>query len=445
MRVDSVMKILFIYANKDHKHTLITKIKCKLNSGPMLTLQYLAAITPKKHEIELVDDRYDAPDYNSDADLVGISTVTASANRAYEIADKFKNKGKKIVMGGVHPSALPHEALKHADSIVIGEAEKVWLTVLDDCENNNLKPIYKADSFIDMKKMPPPRHELIKVNPIISSVVTSRGCPYNCSFCSITHLFGKTYRPRPIKEIINEIKANPRKNFVLHHDSSLVLDKAYARALFKAMIPLKIHFIGFGNVPVLLKDEELLKLSREAGCVNWGIGFETFNKKSIQKDAEKKYNIDDYKRLVKKIHKYEMSVFGTFVFGFDHDNADVFETTTENVFDLGIDSAEFNILTPFPISRLFKTLDEQGRILTYDWKKYDFHHVVFEPKNMSKDNLYNGCKKISKKFYSPLKTLNRLVNVPLRSKSFIEFIAVASLNANEYFFQREYDLFSREK
>lgn len=439
------MKILLINANKDHKHhNILTIIKCKLNSGPMLTLQQIAAITPKEHETKLIDDRYDAPNFETDADLIGISTLTASAPRAYKIADEFRRRGKKVVMGGLHPSALPHEALKHADSVVIGEAEGCWSTILKDFEREKPKPIYKADSFVDMKNIPPPRHDLIKINPIVSSVVTSRGCPYNCSFCSLTHLFGRTYRPRPVEEVINEIKNNSRRYFVFHNDSSLAIDKEYSKALFKAMIPLKIKFIAYGNVPVLLRDNELLKLSKKAGCVNWGFGFETLNKESLKKDAKKGYNLDDYEALIKKIHKYGMGVFGSFVFGFDHDSPDIFDITIEKMGDLGIDSGEFDILTPFPISRLFHNLEKQGRILTYDWEKYDFHHVVFEPKNMTKKELFEGCAKVSKNFYSPLKTINRLASVAFRSKSLIAFLAVSSLNSVEYLFQREYRTFRNE-
>lgn len=436
------MKILLVNANKDHKHhSIFTIMECKLNSGIMLTLQQIAAITPEKNEIELIDDRYEEPDFDTDADLIGISTLTASAPRAYKIADEFRRKGKTVVMGGMHPSALPEEALKHADSVVIGEAEGSWLELIKDFKMGALKPMYKANSFVDMKDIPPPRHDLIKINPIASSVVTSRGCPYNCSFCSLTHLFGSTYRPRPIEDVINEIKNNPRRYFVLHNDSSLAIDKSYSKALFKAMIPLKIKFIAYGNVPVLLKDDELVSLSKKAGCINWGFGFETFNKNSLTKDANKGYNIDDYEALIKKIHKNEIGVFGSFVFGFDHDTPDIFDITLEKIFDLEIDSGEFDILTPYPISKLFKTLDKQGRILTYDWEKYDFHHVVFEPKNMTKKELFEGCAKISKNFYSPLKMINRLVKVGFRSKDLIDFLVLASLNIVEYRFQKEYNNF----
>jgi radical SAM superfamily enzyme YgiQ (UPF0313 family) len=416
-------------------------MECKLNSGPMLTLQQIAAITPKEYEIELIDDRYDSPDFDTDAELIGISTLTASAPRAYKIADEFKNRNKTVVMGGMHPSALPKEALEHADSVVIGEAEGSWLELLNDFKKGKIKPIYKADSFVDMKNIPPPRHDLIKVNPIVSSVVTSRGCPFNCSYCTLTHLFGKSYRPRPIEDIVNEIKRNQRRYFVLHNDSSLAIDPAYTKALFNAMIPLKVKFIAYGNVPVLLKNEEIIELSRKAGCLNWGFGFETFNKESLKNDANKAYNIDNYALLIKKIHKAGMSVFGSFVFGFDHDTADIFDVTTEKVFELGIDTGEFDILTPYPISRLYDSLDEQGRILTKDWEKYDFHHVVFEPKSMTKKELFEGCAKISKKFYSPLKTISRVSKAAFRSKDLIGLFAVGSLNNVEYRFQKEYDAF----
>jgi len=439
------MKILIINANKDHRHNFLTKIAYKINSGPILVLQQLAAATPRNHDVKLIDDRYDTTNYDADVDLVGISILTPSAPRAYNIADEFRKRGKTVVLGGYHPSALPKEAKQHADSVVIGEAESTWTQLLKDFENRNLESFYNTDLPVDPAAIPEPRNELLRIRPFISPVLTSRGCPYHCSFCSLSHLYGSDYRPRPIKNIIQEIERIDRRFLYLCIDASLTIDIDYSKALFRAMIPLKKKFIAYGSAPPLLKDDDLLKLSKEAGCINWSIGFETICQKSLTKDANKAYNVKDYADIVKKIHEYDMNVFGTFVFGFDHDTPDIFDNTLNAVYDLGLDSAEFDILTPFPITRLFHQLEKEGRILTYDWTKYDFHHVVFKPKNMTPKELFDGTAKVAKDFSSPIKSIQRIMDVAINTKALSNILAAISFNFLYVRFHREYQLIKQGK
>ena len=236
------MHILLINANIHHRNTFSSKLLYKLNSNPILVLQQLAAATPKYHWVKLIDDRYDNPFYDGKVDLVGISTLTPSATRAYMIADHYRKRGIPVVLGGVHPSALPKEAKEHADSIVIGEAERSWPRLIEDFKNNSLKPYYKAFPHIHAADIPEPRRDKLRLRPLFSAIATSRGCPYHCSFCTLTHLHGKQYRPRPVENIIREIENTPRKFLVFLHDASLTINKDYAKSLFKAMIPLKLHF-----------------------------------------------------------------------------------------------------------------------------------------------------------------------------------------------------------
>lgn len=440
-RSGASMKILLINANKDHKHNFKSHLLYKINSTPILVLQQIAAITPEKHSVKLIDDYHDPPNYDADVDIVGISTVTPSASRAYEIADEFRKRGKTVVLGGHHPSAVPKEAKPHADSIVIGEAENTWPHLLKDFEKGKLKPYYKSESPVDPSIIPEPRRDLLRVKSLFSPVVTSRGCPYYCSFCAIAHLYGRKYRPRPVEDIIREIEKIPRRFIVFVHDSSLTIDREYAKAFLKAMIPLKKKFITWGSAPILQNDDELLKLSRKAGCMVWGIGFESISQKSLRKDAEKKYAVESYQTLVKKIHKYGMNVHGAFVFGFDNDTVDIFDKTLEAVYELDIDSMEFSILTPFPITRLFHKLEKEKRILTYDWNKYDLHHVVFQPANMTPEELFNGVEKISKKFYSPQKTLLRITSNIFKRKQLLTVFATWSINFQMSRFHVEYSYF----
>ena len=423
------MRILLINANMHYRHNLTSQIVYKLNSNPILVLQQLAAATPREHWVRLIDDRYDNPFVKESVDLVGISTVTPSAPRAYEIADAYRKQGIPVVLGGIHPSALPEEAKQHADTVVIGEAERSWPQLITDLQQGKMKPFYKPNPTVSPEDIPEPRRDLLRIRPLMSAVAPSRGCPYHCSFCTLTHLHGSTYRPRPVENVIREIQHTPRKFLVFLHDASLTINKAYAKSLFKAMIPLKRKFIAYGSAPMLSKDEELVKLSKQAGCVIWCIGFESICQESLMADAKKGYSVETYEKMIKNIHRNKINVFGSFVFGFDHDTPDIFDKTLQAAYDFGIDAAEFNVLTPFPITRLFHQLEQEGRILTRDWTKYDLHHVVFQPKMMSPEELYNGVAHVSNRFYSPGKTLQRILNVIVTNRQYPNILVVGAMNS----------------
>ncbi len=435
------MNILLINANMYHRHSFVSQLLYKLNSNPILVLQQLAAATPQKHHIRLIDDRYDNPIIDEPVDLVGISTVTPSSFRAYEIADIYRSRGIPVVLGGIHPSAMPEEAKQHADAVVIGEAEATWPQVISDLQQGTLKPFYRSERPVHPENIPEPRRDLLRLEPLFSAVAPSRGCPYYCSFCTLTHLHGNTYRPRPIDHVIEEIKHTPRKFLVFLHDASLTINRDYAKALFKAMIPLKRKFIAYGSAPVLLQDDELLKLSYDAGCIIWCVGFESICQDSLRQDAHKGYSVENYEKMVKKIHAQHMSVFGSFVFGFDHDTPDIFDQTLQAAFDFGLDAAEFNILTPFPITRLFRKLESEGRILTKDWTQYDLHHVVFQPKMMTAEELYTGTASVSNRFYAPNKTLARIANVTVKTRRYPNILVVSAMNVIMARFHLEFTLF----
>ncbi len=423
-----------------YRHNFTSQLLYKLNSNPILVLQQLAAATPSEHTVRLIDDRYDNPLINEPVDLVGISSVTPSAPRAYEIADEYHRRGIPVVLGGIHPSSVPEEAKQHADAVVIGEAERSWPQLISDLQKGKLKSFYYPEPYVDTKLIPEPRRDLLRVKPLMSAVATSRGCPYHCSFCTLTHLHGSSYRPRPIENVINEIKHTDRKFLVFLHDASLTINRDYAKAFFKAMIPLKRKFISYGSAPLLSKDDELLKLSEQAGCIIWCVGFESICQDSLKADANKGYLVESYEAMVNKIHKNHMNVFGSFVLGFDHDTTDIFDQTLQAAFDYGIDAAEFNVLTPFPITRLFKQLDEDGRILTREWEKYDLHNVVFQPKKMTPEELYNGVAHVSNGFYAPMKTLSRISNVTFKNRRFPNILIVGAMNTIMARFHMEFSL-----
>ena len=435
------MRILLINANMHHRHNLTSQLLYKLNSNPILVLQQLAAATPREHHVRLIDDRYDNPLVKEQYDLVGISTVTPSGPRAYEIADAWRQRGVPVVLGGIHPSSVPEEAKLHSDAVVIGEAERSWPQLITDLQQGKMKPFYYPEPYVDMKDIPAPRRELMRVRPLMSAVAPSRGCPYHCSFCTLTHLHGAEYRPRPVENVIQEIQQTPRRFLVFLHDASLTINPKYGKKLMKAMIPLKRNFIAYGSAPILARDEELLELSRKAGCVIWCIGFESICQDSLKADANKGYSVESYERMVRDIHRHDMSVFGSFVFGFDHDTPDIFDKTLQAAFDYGIDAAEFNVLTPFPITRLFKQLDKEGRILTRDWEKYDLHNVVYQPKLMTPEELYDGVASVSTQFYSPMRTLQRIANVMVYNRKFPNILVVGAMNTIMARFHSEFTLF----
>jgi len=426
------MKILLISANFEHRHDLKTKLMAKFIINPSLVLPQIAATIPKRHSVCLIDDAYEDIDYDGNYDLIGISTATPSAPRAYEIADKFRENGKKVIMGGIHPSVLPLEAKEHADSVVIGEAEANFTQLLNDFEKGKLRDFYVGWEM-DGKKIPMARRDLRKIKPIMEAVQTSRGCPFGCEFCTITNFQGSTYRPRPLNELIEEIKGIERKFLIFIHDASLTIDMNFAREFFKKMKKLKKNFICYGNAPMLM-DEKFLKLSKEAGCIGWLTGFESISQ-SCLKEAGKEYNSVDYEKLVKKVKKYGMSIIGSFIFGFDNDSPDVFEKTLEKVYDWNIDAAEFNILTPFPGTPLFDKLRREGRILTKDWSKYNLHDVVFMPRQMTPKELFYGVKKISKEFYSMPKFLARIFSI---RTCLSKFLFLSGINLAMRLFHKSY-------
>lgn len=368
----------------------------------------LFSITPKKHDIVTLEVNTKI-NYDEDYDVILIIFKTHAAPRAYEVADNFRKRGKKIILGGEHPSALPREAKEHADSIAIGSIEKLWLFILEDIENNRLKPFYESKDFLYPKDISLSSHIKPTSFKIVSAIRATYGCPNKCDFCQYSNVpDGSKFYARPIEEVVSEIKSIPQK-ILYFKDLSLTTIPKYSKKLFKSMRGLNKKFNCHGNVNVLAKDEELVKLSHEAGCIEWVIGFESFSQKILDNIHKKDNKLEYFKKAVKNIHKYKMSVIGTFVFGFDEDTTDVFEITKKNIDKLGLDGAIFAVLIPYPGTPIYKKLDKEGRILTYDWSKYNRKNVVFKPKNMTKTELEKGYKKITRQYNSPAKVVYRIL------------------------------------
>lgn len=365
-----------------------------------LTLPALAALTPPDVAVSIVDENLDPVPFDDGYDLVGITTLTPSATRAYEIADEFRSRGVRVVLGGVHASLMPEEAREHADALLIGEAEGVWPQLLADAQNGGLKPMYQAEGRPSLASLPHPRHDLTRQDGYLNipKVETSRGCPFNCNFCSTTVIFGNRMRYRPVEDVVEEVRALGN-HFVFFTDNNIVGNVGYAKKLFRALIPLKVKWLSQGSLH-LARDPELLRLAAESGCVGMLIGIESLMEEAIASMNKRVNKVAEYARDIRRIHRHGIGLIGCFVFGFDEDDPKVFRKTVRFVRRLNIEVPQFTLLTPYPGTELRQQLLEQGRVLHNDWEKYDVGHVVFEPKGMSAEQLLDGYRRACGRVYS---------------------------------------------
>lgn len=445
------MKILLIEPRLEHGIVTYKYRYSPLSviyGNPSLTLPMIAAVTPKEHEVRIINENYERIEFSDDWDVVGISVLTITAYRAYEIADRFREMGVKVILGGYHVSALPEEAKQHADAVVVGEGELVWPKIIEDIEKGKLKDVYYSEDKPDLSKIPNPRRDLY-YSFLSGAVQATRGCPVGCEFCPTTKLLGRKVRKRPIKQVIEDIKSIPNK-VIIFRDASLTLDIEYSKALFKAMKGLGKKWIANGNINVLGRDEEFLKLAREAGCIQWFVGFESLSKETLRR-IHKLTNVnvvDRYGEYVRRIQKHGMAVCGGMIFGFDEDTVDVFETTYNALEEWQVDAIEFNILTPYPGTAIYDRFEREGRILTKDWSKYSQAHVVFKPKRMSPEELLEGFVWITRKFYSFDNVLKRILHYLGYAKEYDRSPALLSLPTINFalrsYYKREASRIERE-
>jgi radical SAM superfamily enzyme YgiQ (UPF0313 family) len=437
------MKILLIFPRIEHGTTTFIDKKSwipVLLGYPIITMPHIAALTPKKHIVEIVNENFENIDFNTDADLIGITTYTMTAPRVYEIADEFRRRRKKVVLGGYHVTALPNEALNHADSIVLGMAEASWPELLTDLENGKLKPIYPYNSNYNMANIPPLRRDLIKRNPFMGAIQSTRGCNNRCEFCAIGNFCNHEFRQRPIKNVVKEIKQMPHKMFIFH-DPHLTINPNYARKLFQEMIKNKIKkkWIANGTTNVLSKiDDEFLNLARKSGCVEWFVGFESINQDALNKSKKTHNRIEDFNKLIRKVHNHGMTVQGGIIFGFDEDTPNIFDATLKELNDIDMDILEINILTPYPGTPLFERFKNEGRITSYDWSRYNQVDVVFQPKHMTEKELFEGAKRVAKEFYSGRKIIKRTFEIFSIVKRPSAVIVAGSNFTFRRYYKREY-------
>jgi radical SAM superfamily enzyme YgiQ (UPF0313 family) len=438
------MKILLVFPRIEHgasTHSDKGSWSSILFGYPIITLPHLAGITPEKHKVTIVNENYDTINYNSDVDLVGITCYTMTAPRVYEIADEFRRRGKKVVLGGYHPTAMPEEAKQHADSVVLGEAELSWPQLIKDLEKGKLQPFYAAPTDFDAAVIPALRRDLIRHNPWTGAVQSSRGCPNECEFCAITSFCKHGLKQRPIKDVVAEIKQMPNKHFIFH-DPSLTVNPKYSRALFKELIRQKVrkYWVANGNANVLGRgDKEFLELAHRSGCVEWFVGFESISQKALDNIKKTSNNVKDFEHMIKRVHQHGMTVQGGIIFGFDEDTPDVFDTTLETLYAWDLDVLEVNILTPYPGTPLFDRFEREGRILSRDWSRYNQVDVVFQPKQMSVKELYEGSKKVAREFYHMPRIIRRMIQNIVIIKRFAAIIPAGTNLSFRTYYKRDYN------
>jgi radical SAM superfamily enzyme YgiQ (UPF0313 family) len=396
-----MMKIKLIAPHEQREDTISSPFKLQRVNLPLL-----AALTPPGHTITIVEEAFAPDDINQDVDLVGITVLTELALRAYRIADTYRQKAVKVVMGGIHPTVLPYEALEHADAVVVGEAEGVWPRLVSDAASGQMQRIYRAGKMTDLKGLPKPRRDLLPgtkyqgYTRIPIGVETSRGCPYDCEFCCIGQTLGQQYRVRPVQEVIAEIESidSPHLFFC---DDALGLNRNVAKKLFTEMIPLRRLWLAQGTVS-LAEDLELLRLMERSGCLGLLIGFESVQK-GTQNEVKKIKNLRiDFYEAMRRFHGEGFGILGSFVFGFDYENKDVFEQTLEFIMRCRMDVVQLRILTPYPGTRLYKRLLSEGRLFVRDWwlRGYPPDTLLFQPKGMTADELISGFTRLNRQAYS---------------------------------------------
>ncbi len=407
---------------------------------PKLSLPTIAAYTPDNWDVDLVDEAVQDIDFDYPCDMVGISIMTCYAPRAYEIAQEFRKRGRTIVMGGVHPTYCPDEALQHADAIVTGEAEDLWPRLVADYEAGRMQRRYDMTAFPSLEHYKSPRVELLSPDAYMTRQCsfTTRGCHFDCEFCSVSPFNGKTTRRRPVEEVVTELQNVQRwirgelverlrdeplwKAFVLGlrirvgiEDGTIFAfvddlhnsNRAYCRELWTALKPLKIKW-GCQSTLFLGDDEEMVKLAAESGCVSVFVGMESLDEDCLDETNKPFNRVHKFSQEIKMFHDYGIMVNPGIVFGFDNDDESVFERAVDFLTKNQVELAYFNILTPLPGTALFDRYNNAGRIFDRDWSKYDGKHVVFQPSRMTVEQLQAGFHWANHQFYSLPNILYRL-------------------------------------
>ena len=364
--------------------------------SPPLALGIIAALTPDDWEVEILDENFENFEAR-DADLVGLTAMTANVNRAYEIAAIYKKKNIKTVIGGIHASMLPEEAGRYVDCVVTGEAESVWKALINDFEKGELKHLYEG-KLLPMEQSPFARRDLFHPGYSYANIQTTRGCPMKCEFCSVHTFNGQHYRERPVEHVLDELETIPHDKVYFVDDNIIGYSKKSkerAKKLFKGMIERGIKKDWYCQASLnVADDEEVLGYMAGSGCKMILIGIESENVHALE-EANKKLNlkmgIESYNKVFDRIHSYGISVLGALIYGLDSDSEDDLFARTRFAIESRMDAMQATIVTPLPGTGLYKRLEREGRLVytNYpdDWDHYHFMEVVHHPGKMRQEEL----------------------------------------------------------
>jgi radical SAM superfamily enzyme YgiQ (UPF0313 family) len=375
----------------------------KIFRTPNLNLPTLAALIPEDEwEIEIQDELVGPIDFTREYDLALITVTTSVAYRSYEVARLFRERGAKIVLGGLHPSTLPEEAANHADAVVIGEGELTLPRLLDDFKLGKLEQFYRMPYMVEQWDRRPPRWDLLPPGYMFREALTAtRGCNYRCTFCSIHLALGGGqygYRKKSPAEVIKMVDRMIGP-MVMFWDDDLLSDPAYTRDLCLALKPLKRKWMSQMSATYVANHPDMLKTLAEGGCSAMFMGLESINQDSL-KSVNKQNSAKSYEELIRRVHDYGIDIHAGFICGLDHEDVYQFERTAEWATRMGLCGAIWRILTPYPGTKLFDELKAAGRLLTTDWTYYGGEHVVYRPAKMTVEELYWGQKWAKRHFYS---------------------------------------------
>lgn len=378
-------------------------------------MPYLAARVSSDWQVTHVDEEAEGIDWKDKPDVVGITFHTPSAYHAYSLATRFRSRGTCVVMGGPHVTLLPEEAARQADVIFVGEAEGLWEEFLDGFVAGRYRHVYRRASPQTLAGAPMARKTHFHRHDFISGVLfATRGCPNHCDFCSIPVMYRDGLLKRPVAEVAAEYGSFRGKR-IIFWDDNIAADKQYAKELFRAITPYHKWWSSQATIHVA-KDDELLEAAARSGCKQLFLGLESVSQSSME-EVRKRFNrVEDYARMINRIHAHGIAVQAGIVFGFDHDTPAIFKDTLDFLEATGVQNATFNILTPYPGTPLFQRLEAQGRILSRDWRKYNGRtEVVFRPQQMSTDELLAGFRYANERFYSLSSVFKRFWRSPVQA------------------------------
>jgi radical SAM superfamily enzyme YgiQ (UPF0313 family) len=401
------MKKLLLINPVGHKSGLLLS---KFSTFSPLGLAYVGAVTPTNWEVKIIDENFEKFEFE-EADVIGITAFTSNINRAYEIARIYQKQKIKVIMGGIHVSMLPDEAMQYVDTVVIGEVEGVWKQVINDFENNCLSPKYVGPRLDFNRFTIKPRRDLLHPSYLWDSVQTSRGCPFNCYFCSVSKYLGKKYRQRIAEDVLDELEGLEGQ-YIAFVDDNLIgynpESKSRTVKLFRGMIQRGLSKKWWMQASInVADDEQVVDLAAQAGCMFVFIGFETINTRSLKqmkKGVNLNIGVENYKKVVDVFHKYGIGVFGAFIIGNDYESPKYYRELADFLVLSNIDIIQITILTPLPGTTLMEQLQKEGRLVyqdfPQDWDKYRLSYMVHQLQGGQTETIYIADNYIKNRIYS---------------------------------------------